>query len=128
MTISSATDGPDRISIGNVVLDRGAYLVLLDGEPVPLAMQEFRVLELLMSHAGRVVPSEEILQSVWGPDFAGDPSTLAVHVLRLRRKLERGSAAKHLRTVRGLGYVFDLVPISVSAVTGGATGRLRRRS
>src|ERR671933_425377 len=101
MTTSSAADVPDRIAIGDVVLDRGAYLVLLEGEPVPLALQEFRVLELLMSHAGRVVPSEEILESVWGPDFTGDPSTLAVHVLRLRRKLERGSAPRHLRTVRG---------------------------
>ena len=128
MTTSSAADVPDRIAIGDVVLDRGAYLVLLEGEPVPLALQEFRVLELLMSHAGRVVPSEEILESVWGPDFTGDPSTLAVHVLRLRRKLERGSAARHLRTVRGLGYVFDTVPIGGQAVRGGATARLRRHS
>jgi two-component system response regulator RegX3 len=106
---------PDRISVGSVVLDRGAYLVLVDGEPVTLALQEFKLLELLMSHAGRVVASERILEAVWGPDFSGDPSTLAVHVLRLRRKLDRGSAGRQLRTVRGLGYVFDTVPIGGQA-------------
>jgi two-component system response regulator RegX3 len=128
MTRTSAAKDPDRICVGAVVLDRAAYLVLVDGEPVPLALQEFRLLELLMSRAGRVVPSDEILEAVWGPKFGGDPSTLAVHVLRLRRKLERGSAARHLRTVRGLGYVFDTVAIAAHSVSDGATGRLDRRS
>jgi two-component system response regulator RegX3 len=118
-------DVPDRIQVGGVVLDRAAYLVLVAGEPIPLALQEFKLLELLMARAGRVVASEEILHAVWGADFSGDPSTLAVHVLRLRRKLERASAGRHLRTVRGVGYVFDTVPI---AVTADATARLRPRS
>jgi two-component system response regulator RegX3 len=115
----------DRIAVGGVVLDRAAYLVLVDGQPVRLALQEFKLLDLLMSRAGRVVPSEEILHSVWGRDFSGDPSTLAVHVLRVRRKLERESAGRHLRTVRGIGYVFDTVAIPLSS---DATGRPRPHS
>jgi two-component system response regulator RegX3 len=122
VTNPSPANLPDRISVGSIVLDRDAYLVLVDGQPVPLALQEFKLLELLMSRAGHVLASDQILESVWGPDFAGDPSTLAVHVLRLRRKLDRGSAGRHLRTVRGVGYVFDIVPIGGHGLkkTGGA--------
>jgi two-component system, OmpR family, response regulator RegX3 len=102
----------DRLLGGDVVLDRAAHLVTVRGHALALAMQEFRLLELLMANADHVVPSTKILQQVWGSEFAGDPGTIAVHVLRLRKKLERWpGASRHLRTVRGLGYVFDTEPV-----------------
>jgi two-component system response regulator RegX3 len=101
-----------RLTGGEVVLDAAAHLVTVHGHAVPLAMQEFRLLELLMANADNVVSSTTILDMLWGEDFNGDPGTVAVHVLRLRRKLERWSgASQHLRTVRGIGYVFDTVPV-----------------
>jgi two-component system response regulator RegX3 len=101
-----------RLSAGEIVLDAAAHLVTVRGHAVPLAMQEFRLLELLMIRADTVVASTEILDALWGQDFTGDPGTVAVHVLRLRRKLERWpGASEHLRTVRGIGYVFDTVPV-----------------
>jgi two-component system, OmpR family, response regulator RegX3 len=110
---SAAPRGGRRLTGGDVVLDAAAHLVTVRGHAVPLAMQEFRLLELLMTNADTVVPSAEILDSLWGADFNGDPGTVAVHVLRLRRKLERWfGASQHLRTVRGIGYVFDTVPVS----------------
>lgn len=101
----------DRLRAGELLLDRAAYLVTVDGRMVRLALQEFRLLDLLMTHADRVLPTAVILDELWGPDFAGDVGTVAVHVLRLRKKLEphRG-ASRHLRTVRGVGYVFDSEP------------------
>jgi len=62
-----------------------------------------------MANADHVVPSTTILDTLWGKQFTGDPGTVAVHILRLRKKLdERGPcASRHLRTVRGIGYVFD---------------------
>jgi two-component system response regulator RegX3 len=102
-----------RLTGGDVVLDAAAHLVTVRGHAVPLAMLEFRLLELLMANADTVVASGTILDTLWGENFNGDPGTVAVHVLRLRRKLERWSgASRHLRTVRGIGYVFDTVPVS----------------
>jgi two-component system response regulator RegX3 len=86
--------------------------VTVRGHALMLAMQEFRLLELLMTHADHVVPSSVILDSLWGQQFSGDPGTVAVHMLRLRKKLERWpGASRHLRTVRGIGYVFDTAPV-----------------
>jgi two-component system response regulator RegX3 len=108
----AAPDAEDRLRVGDVVLDRAAHLVTVRGHALILAMQEFRLLELLMSHADHVVASAVILDSLWGQRFTGDPGTVAVHVLRLRKKLERWpGASRHLRTVRGIGYVFDTEPV-----------------
>jgi len=104
----------ERLRAGDVMLDRAAHLVTVHGRPLVLALQEFRLLDLLMTSADHVVPSSVILENLWGRDFAGDPGTVAVHVLRLRRKLDRWQgASRHLRTVRGIGYVFDTDPITL---------------
>jgi two-component system response regulator RegX3 len=108
----AATDDAERLCVGDVVLDRAAHLVTVRGRAVTLAMQEFRLLDLLMANADHVVASAVILESLWGRQFSGDPGTVAVHVLRLRKKLERWpGASRHLRTVRGIGYVFDTQPV-----------------
>jgi two-component system response regulator RegX3 len=108
----------ERLCLGGVELDRAAMVVTVDGVRRHLAMQEFRLLQLLMEHADHILPTTLILDRLWGPDFTGDPSTVAVHMLRLRKKVERQiGAARHLRTVRNLGYVFDTVPVT------GPTGR-----
>ena len=114
MSEARAMSGADgRLEVGDIVLDRAAHLVTVRGHALMLAMQEFRLLDLLMANADRVVPSATILDSLWGPQFAGDPGTIAVHVLRLRKKLERWpGASRHLRTVRGIGYVFDTHPVA----------------
>jgi DNA-binding response OmpR family regulator len=102
----------ERLEVGDVVLNRAAHLVTVAGRSLALARQEFRLLELLMANADRVLTTSAILDAVWGPSFTGDPGTLAVHMLRLRNKLEReGPGSRHLRTVRGVGYIFDTVPV-----------------
>jgi two-component system response regulator RegX3 len=111
--MSAAADIPERLQGGEVTLDRSAHRVTVHGHAVVLALQEFRLLELLMEHADHVLPTALILDRIWGPGYAGDPGTVAVHMLRLRKKLERQTgAARHLRTVRGIGYVFDTVPLT----------------
>jgi two-component system, OmpR family, response regulator RegX3 len=109
--MSAAADTPERLQGGEIVLDRAAHRVTVHGHSVVLALQEFRLLELLMAHADHVMASGSILDALWGPGFTGDPGTVAVHILRLRKKLDRWpGASRHLRTVRGIGYVFDTVP------------------
>lgn len=104
----------DRLPVlagGDVKVDIAARKVTVNDQPVKLARQEFRLLEALVEHIDRVMTSGELLTSLWGPSYAGDPSTLAVHILRLRNKLERRpGATQHIRTVRGVGYIFDAIP------------------
>ena len=110
----TASDSVERLQVGDVVLDRAAHLVTVRGHALMLALQEFRLLDLLMDSADHVVPSAVILDTLWGRQFTGDPGTVAVHVLRLRKKLDRWpGASRHLRTVRGIGYVFDTDPVAV---------------
>lgn len=102
----------DRLQIGDVVLDRAAYLANINGRRCVLARKEFRLLETLMLNADRVLSSKYLLESVWGTKYVGDPGTVAVHILRLRKKLERElGGTRHLRTIRGVGYIFDSTPV-----------------
>ncbi|TCJ34472.1 response regulator transcription factor [Parafrankia sp. BMG5.11] len=71
---------------GPVVLDVDAHEVTVDGRAVHMPPREFRLLHLLLGHAGRVVTRETLLTEVWGSADT-DPNTLAVHVRRLRRRL-----------------------------------------
>jgi two-component system, OmpR family, response regulator RegX3 len=107
--MSAAAETPNRLRGGEVTLDRAAHRVTVAGHAVVLALQEFRLLELLMANADHVLPSTTILETLWGSQFTGDPGTVAVHILRLRKKLDERApgASRHLRTVRGIGYVFD---------------------
>jgi two-component system response regulator RegX3 len=108
----ASAEHEERVRVGAVMLDRAAHLVTVGGHAVMLALQEFRLLDLLMSNADHVLSSAAILSAVWGGDFAGDPGTVAVHVLRLRRKLDSvPGTSRHVRTVRGIGYVFDTDPV-----------------
>jgi DNA-binding response OmpR family regulator len=112
-SVPAPSGEPDRVHVADVVLDRPARVVRVRGDSLVLPSQEFRLLELLMTNVDRVVPIKVILDTVWGADFHGDPGTVAVHILRLRKRLERWSGvSRHLRTVRRIGYVFDTQPIA----------------
>lgn len=92
---------------GPFVLDPARHAFLHGDVPVHLSPKEFGLLELLIRRDGRVVSREEALAEVWGLGRTGDPTTVDVHVKRLRSKIE-GEPARpvHLLTVRGLGYRF----------------------
>jgi DNA-binding response OmpR family regulator len=96
------------LRVGGVELNVTAHTVRVNGHPVGLSPQEFRLLTVLLQQVDHVLPSQYLLDELWGPDYTGDPGTLNVHILRLRTKLDRhpGTSA-HIRTVRGVGYIFD---------------------
>ncbi len=99
---------PDPIRAGDVVVDAAAREVRRSGRLVRLTPKEFDVLLLLASSPRRVFSRLEILDELWDFAFEGDPSTVTVHVRRLREKLESDpSAPVHLVTVWGAGYRFD---------------------
>jgi two-component system phosphate regulon response regulator PhoB len=98
----------DRVRIGDIVIDRVAHRVKRNGREVHLGPTEYRLLDHFMQHPGRVFSREQLLDAVWGSDVYVEARTVDVHVGRLRKALNHGSAADPIRTVRSAGYALDL--------------------
>ncbi|HEY0919501.1 phosphate regulon transcriptional regulator PhoB [Devosia sp.] len=93
---------------GDLELDRTSHRVRRAGRDVHLGPTEYRLLEYLMRHPGRVYSREQLLDGVWGSDVYVDERTVDVHVGRLRKAINRRAGdADPIRTVRGAGYAFD---------------------
>ncbi len=98
----------ELLRAGPFVMDLARHVFLHGDQPIHLPPKEFGLLELLIRRDGRVVGREEALNLVWGPGHSGDPTTVDVHVKRLRGKVEVDPAhPTRLLTVRGLGYRFQ---------------------
>jgi two-component system phosphate regulon response regulator PhoB len=95
------------LSVGDLQLDRDKKRVVRAGREITLGPTEFRLLEFLLEHPGRVYTREQVLNGVWGRDIYIDERTVDVHVGRLRKALNRGSETDPIRTVRGGGYSFN---------------------
>jgi two-component system phosphate regulon response regulator PhoB len=97
----------NEIQIGGVRLDRNAHRVTRNGREVRLGPTEYRLLEVFLESAGRVLSRPQLLDAVWGRDGEIDERTVDVHVGRLRKALIRGNEIDPIRTVRGAGYVLE---------------------
>ena len=98
------TDGrgaEEVLTLDDVVLNRNAREVVVDGEAVELTTKEFDLLAALLENPGIVVSRDQLLDRVWGMTYPGGTRTVDVHVAQLRRKLGRPEL---IRTVRGAGY------------------------
>ncbi len=98
----------DRIRHGDIVIDRVAHRVRRAGREVHLGPTEFRLLDYLMQHPGRVFSREQLLDAVWGSDVYVEARTVDVHVGRLRKALNQQGEDDPIRTVRSAGYSLDL--------------------
>ncbi len=97
----------NRLTAGDLDLDRETRRVRRGGREVHLGPTEFRLLEYLMEKPGRVFSRAQLLDAVWGLSAEIDERTVDVHVGRLRKALSRGRERDPIRTVRGAGYSFD---------------------
>jgi two-component system response regulator ResD len=96
------------VDAAGIHLDPNARTVEVRGEPMTLTAKEFDLLWFFMRHARQVFSRAQVLDHVWGYDFYGDPSTVTVHIRRLREKIERDpSHPELLQTVWGVGYKFE---------------------
>jgi len=98
----------DRIRHGDIVIDRVAHRVKREGREVHLGPTEFRLLDYLMQHPGRVFSREQLLDAVWGSDVYVEARTVDVHIGRLRKALNLSDESDPIRTVRSAGYSLDL--------------------
>ncbi len=98
----------DRLSHGDIVVDRVAHRVKRAGKEVHLGPTEYRLLDHLIQHPGRVFSREQLLDAVWGSDVYVEARTVDVHVGRLRKALMQDVDIDPIRTVRSAGYSLDL--------------------
>src|SRR6187549_4049334 len=103
-----AIDGPPAVvDLGRVQADLGGHRLLRDGEVLPIKPKAFELLAFLIRNPGQVFTRDQLLEKVWGYDYAGETRTVDVHVHWLRSQIEEdpGQPA-FIHTVRGVGYVF----------------------
>jgi len=102
----SASDKKEIITVGSLVINIPAHKITLDGTALELTVKEHNILVKLAGSIGRIFSREQLLDSIWGVDFIGDPRTVDSHVARLRTKLGTWGE-KHLKTVYGVGYKIE---------------------
>ena len=98
---------PSEISLGGVRINTGTHRVFVDGKEIELKNKEYKLLLFLMLNVDLVLDRETLYEKVWGLDALGDNATVAVHINRLREKIEKDPAKpRYIETVWGAGYRF----------------------
>ena len=103
------TERPEKaqIQMGNILLQQDSRRVFVDGTEVELKNKEYELLLFLMSNADIVFSKETLYERIWGYEAMGDNATVAVHINRLREKIEQNpSQPRYIQTVWGAGYRF----------------------
>src|SRR5664279_6244181 len=107
-TAPPTSEADDVVSTEDFTVDLAAHRVLKGDRPVRLTPTEWSLLELLVRHAGKLVPQKQMLTEVWGPAYEQETHYLRVYLAQLRRKLEPDPARpRYLITEPGVGYRFE---------------------
>lgn len=96
----------DQIEHGDLIIDRQACSVSVDGKKIGLTHTEYRLLDLFLANLGKVLSKSVILDHLYHLDDAPNPSAVEIYVARLRKSLSSSQSVK-IRTLRGLGYVLE---------------------
>jgi len=106
--VESAKEEMNVIKNGEIQLDCDGRQLMVSDKRINLTAKEFDLLELLVSHPGKVYSREQLLEFVWGKDYPGDLRTVDVHVRRLREKIEPNpSDPRYVHTKWGIGYYYQ---------------------
>ncbi|HEY5071308.1 MAG TPA: phosphate regulon transcriptional regulator PhoB [Caulobacteraceae bacterium] len=97
----------DKVSHGDIAIDRIAHKVNRRGRELRMGPTEFRLLDFLLQRPGRVFSREQLLDAVWGSSVEIETRTVDVHIGRLRRALGAAGPPDPIRTVRSAGYALD---------------------
>lgn len=105
---SPVTTVPDRLEVGDMVIETAAHVATVAGKALNLSPREFALLHVLALKAGQVMPVEELLAQVWGAEFSGESQVVYVHIRWLREKIETDPQhPRRIVTVRGVGYKLE---------------------
>ena len=95
------------IKIGHLEIDPASHRVTCRGKLLELTRKEYDLLQALMTHSGKVITRNDLIDKVWQTDWVGDTRTLDVHIRWLREKIESNPGKPvYIQTVRGVGYRF----------------------
>ena len=98
------TSAENKVTVGEIIIDREEYVIIKNGEKLSLPRKEFELFSLLASKPGKVFKRDDILDNVWGNEVVVGGRTIDVHIRKLREKI----GDKHFKTVKGVGYKFVL--------------------
>lgn len=99
------SDVEEILEYDDITVNKNRHEVKVAGVPVALTLKEFELLCFLIEHRGHVFSRDQLLDKVWGIDYAGETRTVDVHIRYLRKKLTQGNNEdKYIETIRGKGY------------------------
>ena len=98
---------PEKLQVGELVLDTSRRRVQRGGETIELAPKEFSILEYMMRNRGRPLSRTMIVEHVWDMDYDGLTNIVDVYIRHLRSKIDDKWPQKLIHTVRGIGYMLD---------------------
>lgn len=97
------------VQVGSLRMDRATFEATVAGAPISLPRKEFELLFKLAGLPGRTFSRDQLIEDIWGYDFAGNERTLDVHINRLRERFPEDRHAFRIKTIRGLGYRVEVV-------------------
>jgi len=95
------------VKIGNVMMDRKNFELVINQKTILLPLKEFELLSLLASRVNKITPRSLLIEQVWGFDYEGGEQTLNTHMNRIRERLKKYEALIEIQTVRGIGYKLE---------------------
>ena len=101
---SKQSDAPQTIVYKDLTLDLAAYKAYAEESCIDLTPREFEILRELLTHQGRILTRQNLLQTLWKYEFFGDERIIDTHIKNLRKKL---GACDYIETIRGVGYRID---------------------
>ena len=105
-SLGSGEDRAEKIMIGDLELDTEKCLLLKAGKAMELTSVEYKIMELLMKHPGKVFTKQQIYEYAWGEDYFVADNNIMVAISKLRTKLDE-DPSRYIKTLRGLGYRLD---------------------
>jgi DNA-binding response OmpR family regulator len=104
-----APSAPEPVRLGAVTIDLAGHRISRDGQDLVIKPKAYELLAFLVRNPGQVFSREQLLEKVWGYDYAGETRTVDVHVHWLRSAIEADPGQpRYLQTIRGIGYVLRL--------------------
>ena len=106
-SLGGAEEKSEQITYGDLVLDTDKCLLIKDGKSMDLTSVEFKIMELLMKHPGKVFTKQQIYEYAWGEDYFVADNNIMVAISKLRTKLDE-DPSRYIKTLRGLGYRLEV--------------------
>ncbi len=95
------------LNVGDLSLDRSSFELASHDSSVPLANKEFQIMELLMRNRGGYLPTDRLIETIWGFGSEAEPNVVWAHISNLRRKIEATGSKARIAASRGRGYMLE---------------------